>query len=144
MPARILIAEDHPPSLELMRYLLGAHGYATRSATNGREAIDLRAVRTAGPRNLRFGRCRTSMFSPSSRELKQDRDLRSVPLLAVTAFSMLGDREDVLRAGFDGYFSKPIEPENFVAAIEQFLPRNCSRDRIAGDDNKDRVWPSLR
>ncbi|MDT3671064.1 MAG: response regulator [Aromatoleum sp.] len=121
MPARILIAEDHPPSLELMRYLLGAHGYATRSATNGREAIDL--ARQERP-DLVI--CDLQMPDVDGfavvRELKQDRDLRSVPLLAVTAFSMLGDREDVLRAGFDGYFSKPIEPENFVAAIEQFLP----------------------
>jgi CheY-like chemotaxis protein len=54
--------------------------------------------------------------------LKQDPDLRTTPLLAVTAFSMLGDREAVLTAGFDGYFSKPIEPESFVAEVEQFLP----------------------
>lgn len=121
MPARILIAEDHPPSLELMRYLLGAHGYMTVSATNGREAIDL--ARQERP-DLVI--CDLQMPDVDGyevvRELKRDQDLRGVPLLAVTAFSMLGDREDVLRAGFDGYFSKPIEPENFVAAIEQFLP----------------------
>lgn len=130
MSARILIAEDHPPSLELMRYLLGAHGYATLSATNGREAIDV--ARRERP-DLVI--CDLQMPEVDGyevvRELKQDRDLRAVPLLAVTAFSMLGDREDALRAGFDGYFSKPIEPENFVAAIERYLPAALlsARDR---------------
>lgn len=131
MSARILIAEDHPPSLELMRYLLGAHGYTTLSATNGREAID-------GARQERPDLIICDLQMPEVdgyevvRELKQDPDLRGVPLLAVTAFSMLGDREDVLRAGFDGYFSKPIEPENFVSAIEQFLPTALRSGRNHG------------
>ncbi|WP_332673225.1 response regulator [Aromatoleum sp.] len=131
MPARILIAEDHPPSLELMRYLLGAHGYPTLSASNGREALDL--ARQERPDLII---CDLQMPDVDGygvvRELKQDDDLRGVPLLAVTAFSMLGDREDALRAGFDGYFSKPIEPENFVAAIEQFLPAALRASRNNG------------
>jgi len=131
MPARILIAEDHPPSLELMRYLLGAHGYATLSASNGREALDL--ARQERPDLII---CDLQMPDVDGygvvRELKQDDDLRGIPLLAVTAFSMLGDREDALRAGFDGYFSKPIEPENFVADIEQFLPAGLRTGRNSG------------
>lgn len=131
MPARILIAEDHPPSLELMRYLLGAHGYATLSAANGREALDL--ARQERPDLII---CDLQMPDVDGygvvRELKQDEGFRGVPLLAVTAFSMLGDREDALRAGFDGYFSKPIEPETFVAAIEQFLPAPLRTGRNNG------------
>ena len=121
MAARILIAEDHPPSLELMRYLLVAHGYTTLAAIDGREAIDL--ARSERPDLII---CDLQMPRVTGYEvvqvLKQDPDLRTTPLLAVTAFSMLGDREAVLTAGFDGYFSKPIEPESFVAAIEQYLP----------------------
>ena len=121
MAARILIAEDHPPSLELMRYLLGASGYTTIAATDGRQAIEL--ARQERPDVII---CDLQMPDVNGyevvRELKQDPDLRAIPLLAVTALSMLGDCEDILKAGFDGYFSKPIEPENFVAGIEQFIP----------------------
>lgn len=128
MAARILIAEDHPPSLELMRYLLGAHGYTTLAAVNGGQAIEL--AREHRPDLII---CDLQMPGVNGyevvHELKRDPDLQATPLLAVTAFSMLGDREDVLRAGFDGYFSKPIEPENFVAAIEQYLPAALRADR---------------
>jgi two-component system, cell cycle response regulator len=53
---------------------------------------------------------------------KADPLLARVPVLAVTALAMAGDREKVLAAGFDGYISKPIEPESFVAELEAFLP----------------------
>lgn len=53
--------------------------------------------------------------------LKQDPQLRKIPLLAVTAFAMVGDRDNMLAAGFDGYISKPIDPETFVRDIEKFM-----------------------
>ncbi|MDQ2987985.1 MAG: hypothetical protein M3R60_02655 [Pseudomonadota bacterium] len=54
--------------------------------------------------------------------LKGDARLRHIPLLAVTALAMAGDRERLLASGFDGYIAKPIEPEQFVAELETFLP----------------------
>ncbi|MBC7858033.1 MAG: response regulator [Burkholderiaceae bacterium] len=54
-------------------------------------------------------------------ELKGEPALRAIPVLAVTAQAMPGDREQLLAAGFDGYIGKPIEPETFVGQIEQFL-----------------------
>jgi two-component system cell cycle response regulator DivK len=56
------------------------------------------------------------------RQLKKDLLLRQIPIVAVTAFSMPGDRNNVLAQGFDGYVSKPIEPETFVRTVEGFLP----------------------
>jgi two-component system cell cycle response regulator len=57
--------------------------------------------------------------------LKAEPALHGVPVLAVTALAMAGDREKVLAAGFDGYISKPIEPESFVAELEAFLPTSA-------------------
>ena len=56
-----------------------------------------------------------------ARQLKADPALRAIPLVAVTAFAMVGDRDKVLAAGFDGYLAKPINPETFVRQIGGFL-----------------------
>ncbi|NTV09752.1 MAG: response regulator [Zoogloea sp.] len=120
MTARILIAEDHPPSLELMRYLLQASGYRTLTAVDGREALAL--ARREIP-DLMI--CDLQMPNMDgfevAREFRADPGLAAIPLVAVTAFSMVGDREKVLASGFDGYCSKPIEPELFVAQMELHL-----------------------
>lgn len=121
MTARILIAEDHPASLELMRYLLTASGYSVLMAEDGAAALailqselpdmvicDLRMPNVDGYEVLR--------------RMKEDPALQNIPVIAVTAFSMVGDREMVLAAGFDDYHSKPIEPEFFVAQMELHLP----------------------
>jgi CheY-like chemotaxis protein len=54
-------------------------------------------------------------------QLKSHSALRSIPLLAVTALAMVGDRDKLLAAGFDGYLSKPIDPETFVSTVVAFL-----------------------
>ncbi|NMG14191.1 response regulator [Aromatoleum bremense] len=121
MTARILIAEDHPASLELLRYLLAANGYDILSAEDGEAALDL--ARRDTPDLII---CDLQMPKKNGyevvRQLKSEPALSAIPVVAVTAFSMIGDREQVLAAGFDGYLSKPIEPEEFVALIEQYLP----------------------
>ena len=53
---------------------------------------------------------------------KADPAIRDIPLVAVTALAMVGDRERAIRAGFDGYLAKPIEPETFIQEIERYLP----------------------
>ena len=55
------------------------------------------------------------------RILKADRNCRMIPVVAVTALALTGDRDRVLRAGFDGYLAKPIDPETFVPQIGAFL-----------------------
>ena len=55
------------------------------------------------------------------RQLKADRQLQSIPVIAVSASSMSGDSAKAIAAGFDGYISKPIEPETFVSQIEAFV-----------------------
>ena len=131
MSATILIAEDHASSLELMRYLLTAHGYRAIGAGDGEAALEL--ARRERP-DLVI--CDLQMPQVDGyevvRRLRADPQLRHTPIIAVTAFSMQGDRERVLTTGFDGYFSKPIEPESFVRQMETFLPPRLRASRTRG------------
>jgi len=59
-----------------------------------------------------------------ARELRSEPALRNVPIIAVTSYAMVGDREKSLAAGCNGYLEKPINPDTFVTEIERFLPQN--------------------
>jgi CheY-like chemotaxis protein len=131
--ATILVIEDDPPSLELMTYLLNAHGFTTLTADRGDDGI-------AMARRERPDLIICDIQLPGvdgyeiARLLKSEESLRSMPLVAVTALAMVGDREKVLAAGFDEYVSKPIDPATFVALIEPLLGRMSS-------SKEERQWP---
>jgi len=120
MGARILIVEDNPDNLELMTYLLGAFGHTTFTAEDGLQGLD-----TATREQPDLIICDIHLPHVDgyevARRLKNDDRLRSIPLVAVTALAMVGDRDRVLAAGFDGYVTKPITPELFVPAMEEYL-----------------------
>ena len=120
MAARILIVEDNPANLELMTYLLGASGYPTLSARDGMDGLRI-AIEELPDLIL----CDVQLPKMSgyevARQLKRSKDLCGVPLIAITAFARASDRAEALAAGFDGYFSKPIDPEILVQQLEAFL-----------------------
>jgi two-component system cell cycle response regulator len=120
MAARILIIEDNPANLEMMRFLLQALGYSPITAGDGPEGME-----TAQRENPDLIVCDIQMPGLDgyevARRLKSDPVLRAVPLVAVTAYAMVGDRDVALAAGFDGYLTKPIAPQVFVAQLEEFL-----------------------
>jgi two-component system cell cycle response regulator DivK len=121
MGSRILVIEDNPTNLELMTYLLNAFGHATLTAGDGRAGVeaalrelpDLILCDLALPLLDGFGVVRWLRAEPT---------LLGVPVVAVTASAMVGDRDKVIATGFDGYISKPITPETFVAEVERYLP----------------------
>jgi CheY-like chemotaxis protein len=130
MGSRILVIEDNEPNLELMTYLLNAFGHTTIAARDGEQGVavalqdlpDLILCDLALPRMDGYD---------VARLLKAEPALRSVPLIAVTASAMVGDRDKVIAAGFDGYISKPITPETFVAEVERYLAGEAKH----GDDS---------
>jgi len=131
MPARILIIEDNPANLDLMVYLLQAYGHTAQVARDGERGLET-ALDEAHDLIL----CDVHMPGMDGYEVA--RRIRSVPLMrrtplvAVTALAMVGDRERVLEAGFDGYLAKPINPETFVSQVEGFLPKRLhSKPRAA-------------
>ena len=120
MPGRILVIEDNPQNLELMSYLLRAFGHVVVSASDGAEGLDL-----VGREMFDVIICDVHLPKFDGyevvRRLKKDSVLRRIPVVAVTALAMVGDRDKVLAAGFDGYIDKPIAPEMFVKQVEAFM-----------------------
>jgi two-component system cell cycle response regulator len=118
--ARILVIEDNLGNLELMTYLLQAFGHQVSAEVDG--VAGLAAARRERPDVIV---CDVHLPGIDGYgvacELKGDADLKNVPLIAVTALAMVGDRDKVLAAGFDGYISKPIEPPRFIDQVEAFL-----------------------
>jgi two-component system cell cycle response regulator len=135
MAARILIVEDNPANLELMTYLLNAAAHRVFAAETGREGLEVAS-------SERPDLIICDVLLPDidgyevARWLKSHPDLRAIPLVAVTALAMVGDRNRVLAAGFDAYVPKPIAPEIFVRQMEAFLPpgmRRVARRPAAAD-----------
>ena len=121
MAGRVLIIEDNPINRELLDYLLRAHGLETLNAVNGRVGLDI-ACRELPDLIL----CDIQMPGMDGFEFlalaKAHEQLRHIPLLAVTALAMVGDRDRILAKGFDGYVAKPIHPQTFMQTINEFLP----------------------
>lgn len=128
MPALVLIIEDDDDSRELLRYLLEAAGYATLCAQDGRVGLEL-ALSAAPDLILCDLKMPVITGYEVARLLQSAPDWRRVPLIAVTAFSMVGDRKSALAAGFDDHITKPIAPETFVSQIEAFLPAKLRAPR---------------
>jgi two-component system, cell cycle response regulator len=120
MVARILVVEDNPDNLNLMKYLLRAFGHTVLTACDGNEGLE--SARRELPDLIL---CDLQMPNIDGfeliRVLRLDPRLANRPVIAVTAYAMRGDDDKVLAAGFDGYISKPIVPEEFVGQVERFL-----------------------
>ena len=120
MVARVLLVEDNPANLSLMQYLLQASGYTTLTATDGRQGVAV-AQRESPDVILMDLQLPIMNGYEAARLVKEVPALRGVPIIAVTAFAMVGDRDKILGRGFDGYIAKPITPERFVSEVEGFI-----------------------
>lgn len=120
MAARILVIEDNEANLALVQYLLASAGHLVLLARDGVDGVQ--AARMAHPDLVV---CDLQMPRLDGygvlQVLRADPATRHIPVVAVTAFSMPDDRERVTLAGFDGYLTKPVEPERFIGQIESFL-----------------------
>src|SRR5216684_2945636 len=118
--ARVLVVEDNPASLDLMVYLLKAFGHTPLSARDGLEGIA--AARRELPDLIL---CDIQLPGADGvevcRQLKRDPATRNIPMVAVTAYAMVGDREKLMARGFNGYLSKPINPQTFMAEMTPYL-----------------------
>jgi two-component system cell cycle response regulator len=129
MKARVLVVEDNPANLRLMEYLLTAFGYAVLTAGDGAEGVEL-AMREMPDVILMDLQMPTIDGFEAASRLKGDPVLAGIPIVAVTAFAMVGDRDRILARGFDGYIAKPIAPETFVGEVEAFIPSHLHSSRL--------------
>src|SRR6266536_1596591 len=118
---RVLIVEDNDLNMKLFNDLLEAHGYFTLQTKDGVEA--LRMARLHRPDLILMD---IQLPEVSGLEvtkwLKEDDDLRTIPVIAVTAFAMKGDEEKIRNGGCEAYIAKPISVAGFMRTIERFLP----------------------
>lgn len=116
MSRRVLVIEDNPDNRELARYLLKAHGYECDTAPDGESGVRLAADR---PPDIVL--CDLQLPGMDGFEvlakLREEPSLSRVPVVAVTAFAMVGDRDRILGAGFDAYMPKPIDPVRFASQV---------------------------
>jgi two-component system, cell cycle response regulator DivK len=109
MAKTVLIVEDNELNMKLFRDLLEAHGYETSGTSNGFELVlmDIQLPQVSGLEVTRW--------------IKDDPELRTIPVVAVTAFAMKGDEERIREGGCEAYLSKPISVGKFIETVRRFI-----------------------
>ena len=120
MKLKILIIEDNEQNRYLATFLLEKHGFAVIPASDGRLGIEL-AARIIPSLILLDIQLPAMDGYQVARELRSRPDLNTIPIVAVTSYAMVGDREKALAAGCNGYIEKPINPETFVSEITSYI-----------------------
>ena len=120
MSKTILIVEDNELNMKLFNDLLQAHGYNTVQTMDGRDAIKL--AREHSP-DLILMDIQLPEISglEVTKMMKADDELKSIPIIAVTAFAMKGDEEKIREGGCEGYIAKPISVPTFLETVANFL-----------------------
>ena len=120
MPKTVLIVEDNELNMKLFHDLLDAQGYSTLETREGLQALSL--ARQHRPDLILMD---IQLPEVSGLEvtkwLKDDPDLKTIPVVAVTAFAMKGDEERIREGGCEAYIAKPISVANFLETVQRFL-----------------------
>jgi CheY-like chemotaxis protein len=140
---KVLIAEDNAVNRELLRELLEGRGYTVVEACDGQEALQM--IEEAQPELLLMdiGMPVLDGFAVI-RRIRENPRLALLPVVAVTAYAMRGDKEKILKSGFDGYLSKPLKPSSLTEELDRLLTKNAqsaNQDQDRGGElgGKDRA-----
>jgi two-component system cell cycle response regulator DivK len=116
----ILVVEDHDLNMKLFHDLLEAHGHRVLQARDGPEGLKLARQHHPDLILMDIRLPGVSGFEVT-KWIREEQGLRYTPIIAITAFAMRGDEEQVRAAGCDAYIAKPISIRNFIEVVEQFL-----------------------
>src|SRR5512145_1785985 len=111
----ILIVEDNELNMKLFHDLIQAHGYNILQTKDGMEALKL--ARQHKPDLILMD----IQLPEVSEWIKEDDNLKSIPIIAVTAFAMKGDEEKIREGGCEAYIAKPISVVQFLQTVQRFL-----------------------
>jgi two-component system, cell cycle response regulator DivK len=117
---RVLIVEDNDLNMKLFNDLLVAHGYDTLQTKDGVEALALARLHRPDLILMDIQLPKVSGLEVT-RWIKEDKTLSMIPIIAVTAFAMKGDREKIRDGGCEDYIAKPISVASFLQTVERFL-----------------------
>lgn len=118
----ILIVEDEPRNLKLIRDLLQVSGYITLEATDGKQGVAL-AKHNKPDLILMDIQMPVMDGIEATRILKADDETKAIPIIALTSYAMKGDEEKIRESGFDGYIAKPFDVKEFLREVSKFLSR---------------------
>lgn len=122
MANRILIVEDNELNMKLFHDLLAANGFELLEARNGRDALEM--VKAERPDLIIMDIQLPEMSGLDvTKTIKSDPKLRSIPIIAVTAFAMKGDEEHIRAHGCEAYLSKPISIDRFLETVRAHIGR---------------------
>jgi two-component system cell cycle response regulator DivK len=120
MKGKILVIEDNEQNLYLVRFILERSNYEVFAALDGKSGIEM--ATSLKPDLILLDIQLPVMDGYTvARNLRQNPDLADTPIVAVTSYAMPDDREKVMEAGCNGYIEKPIDPDTFVAKVEQHI-----------------------
>ena len=118
----ILIVEDDPKNLKLIRDLLQIRGYTTLEATDGKQGVDMARAKMPDLILMDIQMPVMDGFEAIS-ILKADPVTKSIPIIALTAFAMQGDRKKCMDAGCNDYITKPLDTRAFVTKVKEYLEK---------------------
>lgn len=122
---RILVVEDNPVSMELMVELLSPRGFEVHACSDGGEVM--RRAKAHRPDLILLDINLPNIDGLAvARMLREDPETRATTILAVSAYTMAGDEERVLKAGCDGFIAKPIDTKTLLSTVSTFLQRRRS------------------
>lgn len=120
MAKSILVVEDNELNMKLFHDLLEAQGYNVLQSRDGMEALKVARMHKPDLILMDIQLPEVSGLEVT-KWLKEDEELRSIPVIAVTAFAMKVDEEKIREGGCEAYISKPISVVNFLETVEKFL-----------------------
>ncbi len=120
MPKTVLIVEDNELNMKLFHDLLQANGFDTIETRNGIEALDLARKHKPDLILMDIQLPEVSGLAVT-KWIKEDDELKAIPVIAVTAFAMKGDEERIREGGCEAYLSKPISVSKFLETVRHFV-----------------------
>ena len=125
MKNKVLIVEDNELNMKLFNDLLQAHGYITFKTSDGRKVLDM--VRENKPDLILMDIQLPEVSGLDVTQwLKEDDELKHIPVVAVTAFAMKGDEDRMLEGGCQDYISKPISVTEFIRVVQKYLDKDVT------------------